>query len=125
TFGRQDKDDFSNVIDLYDILPRYAQVQNVSDDEENLIRRVRHRGSEYVMEVAPARLGSGKNRRTVFPSQREEIIEHALRKLAIRGMGVVHGNQVSVRFRLNDLYRELEERGHTYSWAEIKEAILV
>src|SRR5690606_10351870 len=59
TFGRQDKDDFSNVIDLYDILPRYAQVQNVSDDEENLIRRVRHRGSEYVMEVAPARLGSG------------------------------------------------------------------
>lgn len=127
TFGNQPPDDYSNVIDLYDMLPRYLHNRKVSDDlnVERLIRKVRHRGAEYVMEVTPALLERDGEAKLIFPGQREEVVEHALRKLAINGMGFVHGSQVSVQFRLNDLSRELEKRGHTHSWPELKEAIEV
>ncbi len=127
TFGDQPPDDYSNVIDLYDMLPRYLHNRKVSDDlnVERLVRKVRHRGAEYVMEVTPALLERNGETKLIFPGQREEVVEHALRKLAINGMGFVHGSQVSVQFRLNDLSRELEKRGHTHSWPELKEAIEV
>lgn len=128
TVSSEETEQLGNVIDLYDVLPRFLHSKKTSENlnEESLVRRVRHRGSEYVMEIVPALLKKeGKPTRLVFPSRREEAVEHVVRKFATMGLGVADHNKVSVQFRLNDVYRELRERGHTHSWAEIKEAIEV
>ncbi len=57
--------------------------------------------------------------RDYFPSQREEIIEDALRKLGIEGDGVYLDLYVSVVFTFYKLMMELRRVKHGYNLAEI------
>ena len=90
------RDALSNAIDLWDNIPRYT-VPRKKQDELRMaggflpVRKVdfQYRGKAYTAQIRPARLEvkdkdgwpTGETLEH-YPSAREELIEHALRKLA-------------------------------------------
>ena len=67
----------------------------------------------------------------MLPGLRELVVEPSIRKLAIHHSQSVesvtdqYGRLVGARFRLGEVLRDLKILRHTYSWHEIREAILV
>jgi hypothetical protein len=91
-----ERDTLSNAIDLWDSIPRYA-IPRKKEEELRLpggflpVRMVnfQYRGKAYSAQIRPARLDvkdrEGRSTGATiehYPSAREELIEHALRKLA-------------------------------------------
>ena len=92
----EERDALSNAIDLWDSIPRYS-IPRKKEDELRLpggflpVRSIgfQYRGKGYTAQIRPARLDvKDKDGRSTgatiehYPSAREELIEHALRKLA-------------------------------------------
>ena len=90
------RDALSNAIELWDSIPRYS-ISRAKQDELRTqdgmlpIRRLdfQHRGKAYIAQIRPARIevldeDNSPTGQTIeyYPSAREELIEHALRKLA-------------------------------------------
>lgn len=121
--------DYSNSIELYDFIPKYVwgKVERESGKYlQPLTRPFVHKGTPYEITIKPASVkGRDGVFRHFFPSKREELVEDALRKLACEGGGLFLDDQAGVAFTLYRLRRELEERGHGYKLAEIKEALYI
>jgi hypothetical protein len=120
---------YSNTIELYDFIPKYfwGKSERINDRFlESLERTFECRGARYKVVISPARI---KDRDGIFkdyyPSQREEIIEDALRKLACEGQGLFLDDIAGVTFTLYQLEQELKRMGHGYNKAEIKDALSV
>ncbi len=88
---------------------------------------------EATVHLTPAILpGEGDGPpRVIFPGAREELVERALRKLAVSRLAA-SGPQpdpmgdnmaVSITFSIHQLRRELEENGHGFKFADIREAL--
>ena len=120
---------YSNTIELYDFMPKYhwGKVERVEGYFLHPLRReFECRGVRYQLRMAPASVDDKDGvARDYFPGKREELVEDALRKLASEGQAVFLDDEVSVTFTLYQLQQELKKTGHSYSLAELKEALLV
>lgn len=122
----------SNTIELYDVMPKYSWARSrVKEDLDNSLvtRRFKLRSCTYIARIKPAlvsRKVKGKDKNVlIYPSQREELVEDALRKLAYNGGGIELDEHAGVLFTMSQLRRELESVGHTFSLDEILEALEV
>jgi hypothetical protein len=120
---------YSNTIELYDAIPKYhwGNAERIQGEFlRNLDREFEHRGTRYRVTISPAKIRARNGKeKDYYPSQREELVEDALRKLACDGKGVFLDDQAGVVFSLYELQRELESMGHGYNIAEIKDALMI
>ena len=87
----EERERFSNAIDLWDSVPRYSvnrQAMTKARENEKYLENhtltFQYRGRTYTRTISPARVKDldGKQR-DYYPSVTEELVEDALRKLAI------------------------------------------
>ncbi len=136
---------YSHAIEFYDSLPKYfwgsKNLNMVGGKYLPVLERpFTFRGQRYTLLLTPARLvemadGKMVSEREVYPGLREELVEDALRKMAVNGQGCFLADDdaiddsdiadASVVFSLYALQKELASRGHTFNKDEIKEAIMV
>ena len=126
----EERERFSNAIDLWDSVPRYSvsrQAMNKARENgtflENHTATFQYRGRTYTRTISPARVTDldGKQR-DYYPSATEELVEDALRKLAIdqqAGYFDKPNYRSGVIFSLYALREELKKRGHSRSYQEI------
>lgn len=116
---------YGNSIELYDAIPKFMPSAKEMDKMRRdgvflpmLERNFRHRGQEHIVTISPARIQDKHGiEKEFYPSQRDWMVEEALRKLASsQNKGVYLDDGVGVRFSLSELRRELEgyNRGLTY-----------
>jgi hypothetical protein len=130
----------SNAVDLWDSIPRYA-LSRKNQDEMRLpggylpIRKVafHYRGIPLIAVVRPARIEvrdeAGKpTGETIeyYPSAREELIEHALRRLAAAppaGFYDQPEQRSGLVFTLHRLRQELASQGHAMTYKDLAEGL--
>lgn len=120
--------DHSNMIDIYDAIPKYVwgKGRELTDlDSASISRTCVIKGRKLTIKLKPALIERGKETILLYPSIREELVEDALRKIAVSGGSVYVNNLAGVRFTLYQLRMELKRLGHTLSLCDIKEALLV
>ena len=135
-----DRDALSNAIDLWDSIPRYS-IPRKKEEELRLpggflpVRAVdfQYRGKSYTAQIRPARIEvrDEDGRPTLatiehYPSAREELIEHALRKLAAEqnaGFFDQPDYRSGVAFTLYRLRHELAGQGHAMTYEGLTEGL--
>jgi hypothetical protein len=124
----------SRTLDFFDAIPKYPfALTTTLPKPERLEVPFTLRGKKYTAFVAPAQITDARTgqERLVFPGSREELVERALRFIAVQQIAKTKlipdaetGRQaVTVFFTLSMLRRHLEELGHGYKLSEIKEAL--
>ena len=124
----------SRTLDLFDAIPKYPfPVTTTIAKAQRVHAPFTLRGKKYVAEILPAQIKDVNTRqeRLVFPGAREELVERALRFIAVQQIAktkltpdVQTGRQaVTIFFSLSMLRRHLEQLGHGYKLSEIKEAL--
>ena len=137
-----ERDALSNAIDLWDSIPRYS-LPRKKQEEIRLpggflpIRKIEfhYRGKIYTAQIRPARIQvcDKKGQLTeetieYYPSSREELIEHALRKLAAEqyaGFFDQVNHCSGVAFTLYRLRKELAAQGHAMTYESLTEGLKV
>lgn len=129
--GRGDE---SRTLDLFDAIPKYPFPTTRVVSEPTRIPASFEAGKEtYTAEIVNAQI---KDKTTgkeilVFPGAREELVERALRFIAIQQTArtkLDHDPKtgqptITVFFTLSQVRRHLEDLGHGYKIAEIQEAL--
>jgi hypothetical protein len=119
----------SSTIEFYDFCPKYVywRMERLQDKFLDRIERdFECRGSGYRLSIDPAKVKDSDGVvRDYFPGVVEELVEDALRKLAVDGHGLFLDDQAAVTFTLYELQQELAKTGHTYSLEQIKKALMV
>ena len=138
-FQLTDKQDesYTQSIEIYDALPKHVsnqvEFENIGDNTI-LTRQCTIRNETYTVKIRPAiieRLDKQTGQiKTIlrYPSEREEMVEAVLRKLAVNGqIQLIQSNTIGagVVFTLYQLQKELKRTGHSYNLNEIKESIMV
>ena len=125
-----DASNYSRSIEMYDALPKYYWGRVKEEDRiegqflQSIKRNFVFRGEEYRITVVPARIEDNDGvDRDYFPGKREEMVEEALRKLAVDGKGVYLDEYASVVFTFYELRKELVRMGHAFSLQEVKKAL--
>jgi hypothetical protein len=124
----------SRTLDFFDAIPKYPfAVTTTIPTPERLRVPFTLRGKKYAAFVAPAQITDARTgqERLVFPGSREELVERALRFIAVQQIAktkltpdIETGRQaVTVFFTLSMIRRHLEELGHGFKLSEIKEAL--
>lgn len=136
--GDDDKDQHSNSVAYHALLPRFVwnsgKIKREASVNGNFLslptitRQCQMSGIDYEVTIRPARLKRADGVEVdYYPGEREQIIEMAALRLAIKKqrMQVVDKKFAGVTFKLNELREELKSIKHTFSLAEIKQAIEV
>ena len=127
-------DKYSNTIDFYDAMPKYytnkAQLAKMRVGEmflRTFEREFRYKDSNYILKIKPARVENKDGTELeYYPSEQEELVEEALRKIACDQLsGVYLDNTVGVQFTMYELREELRKRGHAMSHDEIKRSLYI
>lgn len=129
-----ERERFSNAIDLWDSIPRYSvsrQAQAKARENgkflDNHTAVFQHRDRTYTVTISPARVKDlDGTQRDYYPSTTEELVEEALRKLAIEqyaGFFDRPSFRSGVVFTIYQLREELKKHGHTRSYQEIVVAL--
>src|SRR5271169_673475 len=124
----------SRTLDFFDAIPKYPfAVTTTIPIAQRIEAPFTLRGKKYIAEILPAQIKDAETdqERLVFPGAREELVERALRFIAIQQIAKTKltpdlqtGRQcVTVVFTLSMLRRHLEELGHGFKISEIKEAL--
>jgi len=130
TFLPEDKQsgEYSNTIELYDAIPKYysspnrmAQMRQGGIYLPVLRHDFDHNKMGYTVEITPARLiDNDSNEKEYYPTQREEMLEAALIKLACeRQNGLYLDNEAGVQFTLYELRQELQRHGHSINYPNL------
>jgi hypothetical protein len=131
----QDKREaLSNAVDLWDSIPRYSISRvrmNSMRTSEGFLAVIelpfRYRGKDLIATIYPAQVkGKDGKRNSYYPSAREELVEHALRKISLEqssGFFDQPSYRSGVRFSLYQLRKELEQQGHSLRYDELIEAL--
>jgi hypothetical protein len=123
----------SLTLELFDAIPKYPfPTTRFVEKAERVEAAFTVQGRHYLAEILPAqiKLASGEER-LAFPGAREELVERALRFLAVQQLIELriipdgeNGNQnIMVRFTLWSIHRHLKDLQHGYSVAQIREAL--
>ena len=130
----EQRDQLSNAIDLWDSMPRYS-VSRQAMTKARIVGRFlekhettfQHRGRTYTRVISPARIADlDGTDRDFYPSASEELVEDALRKLAIEqssGYFDKPNYRSGVLFTLYALREEMKKRGHARSYQEIVQSL--
>ena len=131
-------DKYSNSIEFYDAVPKYftnkrqmAEMREGPKGREiylpTLEREFRHQDVTYRLEINPARVRDSDGiMREYYPSEQEEIVEEALRKIACdRLNGLYLGDSAGVQFTMYELRKELLKRGHAMSHTQLQRSLLI
>lgn len=129
----EEKERLSNTIELWDAIPKYSinrkkQAENRKENGmlEEVSKPFQYRGHNYNLTIYPARIKQNGKSIDIFPAEREEIIEDALRKLACReNSGFMDSNGVGVTFTVRALMKELSNAGHQIKYPDLKESLLI
>jgi hypothetical protein len=122
----------SRTLDLFDAVPKYPfATTRFVDQAERIAVDFKFASKLYRAEILPAQIKDSKTgqERLVFPGGREELVERALRYLAVQQVAKVRltnadgRHSVTVFFTLSMLRRHLEKLGHGFMLSEIKEAL--
>jgi hypothetical protein len=123
----------SRTLELFDAIPKYPYVVTTTIPEPvRLEVPFTLRGQRYTAFIAPAQITDPqtKQERLVFPGGREELVERALRFIAVQQIAktkltpdTTGSHAVTVFFTLSMIRRHLEELGHGYKLSEIKQAL--
>src|SRR5271166_5540261 len=124
----------SRTLDFFDAIPKYPfSVTTAIPIAQRIEAPFTLRGKKYIAEILPAQIKDAETdkERLVFPGAREELVERALRFIAVQQIAQTKltpdlqtGRQaVTIFFSLSMLRRHLEELGHGYKLSEIKEAL--
>src|SRR6266403_412237 len=124
----------SRTLDFFDAIPKYPfSVTTTIEKSERIEVPFTLRGKKYTAEIVPARIKDAQTgqERLVFPGSREELVERALRFIAVQQIAKTKltpdletGRQaVTVFFTLSMLRRHLEGLGHGFRLSAIKEAL--
>lgn len=129
--GRGDE---SRTLDLFDAIPKYPfPTTRVVAEPTRILASFEADKETYAAEIVNAQI---KDKTTgkevlVFPGAREELVERALRFIAIQQTARTKLDQdpktgqptITVFFTLSQVRRHLEDLGHGYKIAEIQEAL--
>lgn len=139
----------TNTVGLYDIAPRFVFYpgkvgESIIDRTESkgdpIQREFEYKGRAFRLTLKPAviprraRTEDGAEDRGqveywdhVFPGEREQIVEHVVRRLATeRGrLSLDAKEQLTLRFSLYEIQKELERVKRTLSIVEIREALTI
>lgn len=124
----------SHAIALWDSIPRYSIARSRMEamrTKDGFLDAVeipfKHGGVSLTAVIHPARVKeSGGQRRSFYPGAREELIEHALRKIATEqsaGFFDKPTYRSGARFSLYQLRKELERQGHSLRYDELIEGL--
>jgi hypothetical protein len=128
---------YSNTIELYDAIPKFSTKRLMlkkrigPEGQEvflpTLEREFKHKDTTYILKIKPARTTSKKKEEIeYYPSEREELVEEALRKLACDPLnGAYIGLLAGVQFTMYELREELRKRGHSISLDDLKRSLLI
>jgi hypothetical protein len=119
---------YSRTIEIYDSVPKYVTTEKTSTDLQNAeIVHVTSMNKQVYKTVIKPAIMRGKNGKSVlmYPGERENMVELALRKLAVDGNVSNMKDQVGVVFTLGELQQELISVGRHYNLNEIKESIFI
>lgn len=127
-FRLTDKErDYSHTIELYDFIPKYIWGKSKRIEGkflEPVSREFICKGIAYKVVLMPARIQTENgDYMDYFPGKREELVEDALRKLMSDTQGVFLDDAAGTTFTLYQLQSELKNRGHSYSYDQLKEAL--
>ena len=126
----------SNAIELWDSIPRYSVSRlamsrlRINDkylpDHEATFQ---HEGRTYAITISPASIVDvDRQKREYYPSATEELVEEALRKMALQqqqGFFDKHTFRSGVVFTIYALREELAKLGHSRSHKEIVLALKI
>lgn len=119
----------SHTIELYDFMPKYVWGEVERGEKgrlDTLKRSFECGGITYNISIYPARIDDKDGtEKECYPGQIEELLEDALRKMACEGSGLFLDDTAGVGFTLYQLQKELESTGHTYSYDELKQGLMV
>ena len=121
------REQYSNTVELYDILPKYIHddIEKYRTKEgllKHITRKFKFRKQDMILNVSPAYIFDKE--KAYYPSQREEIIEDVLRKLATDcERNEFLDDRLSVRFTLYELWKELKKIRHEYNYSQIRESL--
>ena len=118
---------YSNTVELYDFLPKYVWGKSNRIQErflESIERDFECRGKKYSLTVHPARVKTKSGvQKEYYLSKKEEIVEDALRKIAIFGEAIYLDKKIGMSFSIYQLQKELKKSGHSFSRQQIVESL--
>ena len=131
--SNQNSGNYSNTIEMYDSMPKYyfggveREKGKTTESLPILSRDFVYRNKEFRIDISPAALIDEESGKTIsyYPSQREELVEDVIRKIAVnkRKKGIYLDDDLAVRFTYYEVEQELKKIGHGYSTTQIKRAI--
>ena len=123
-----EREHVSNTIEFWDSVPRYsisrqamARMRDVTGRLEILDVTFNCSGKPFKAAIRPARIG----KIDYYPSANEELVEEALRKIAVQQNHGFHEpeQRSGVVFTLYQLREELRKSGHSRSYSEIVQSL--
>ena len=129
-----EREALSNSVDLWDSIPRYAisrvrmNAMRTADGFLAVIESPFHyRGRGLTARIYPAQVKGNDGKWTsYYPSAREELVEHALRKISTEqhaGFFDQPSYRSGAKFSLYQLRQELEQQGHSLRYDELTQAL--
>jgi hypothetical protein len=135
--NQAERDAASNAIEIWDTIPR-CSVSRLQQSKMRTAEGFLHvlnidfqlGGRQLVAEIRPAQVKDKKTGKylSYYPSAREELIELALRKLAVEqqaGFFDKPNYRSGLRFTLYALRTELEKQGHSLRYDELIEGLQI
>lgn len=130
----EESSQLSNAVDLWDSIPRYSisrQAMTKTRIDGQFLKKhsatFHHKGRSYTRVISPARITDHDGQeRDYYPSATEELVEHALRKLATEqqaGYFDKPNYRSGVVFTLYQLREEMKRRGHARSYQQLVESL--
>lgn len=131
TFVENDHGDHSNLIELWDAVPKYhmdKRKQNTLRNADGFLPTYKHvfvhRSRQFEVKITPARIETVQGDKEYYPGTREELVEDALRKIATnKNSAYLKNGRSGVSFSLYQLRQELANTGHAFSFQELQESL--
>ncbi len=128
-FLQAKEDQYSNAFEMYDLAPKYFYGKPKRIDGrflDTLERNYKHNTEDYKLYIRPARITKKDGSEIeYYPGKREEFIEEALRKLACSDKNRMLDDLFSIVVSFYEIQQELKSMGHSYSYPQIKEGLLI
>lgn len=120
----------ANYTALFDLAPRYIQRAERKKDTpylEAVNREFSFNGERYGLTITPARVRDPSTgaERDELPGEREQLVEDVIRKIASDNLRLGTQNEVITTFSVYSVCMELQRHRHTFSKAEVKEALQI
>jgi len=130
------EDNYTQNLSIYDIIPKFFLTKKRAQKTNNIrkIENLKVGNNRVEVEITPAIVTTSQGSKTIFPGVREELIERALRFMAVQqnvNLSLEHAIndknafKVAIVFTLSSLRKQLSKDGHNFKLSELKEGLEV